>query len=113
MSLKCCALVSVALMCCAVGCVHQDASKRELADAQNEIAKLKAELLRTTNQLHDERAKVDESETKMFAVETGKRAAEARVAEITAEKAQLSEQIAVMAKAMRSAKAQLEKPPGQ
>ena len=113
MSLKCCAFISVASMCFAVGCAHQDSAKRELADAQNEIAKLKAELLRTTNQLHDERSKVEESETKMFAVETGKRAAEARVVEITAEKAQLSEQLEALAKAMRSAKAQLEKPPGQ
>ncbi|HET6326102.1 MAG TPA: hypothetical protein VFG04_15600 [Planctomycetaceae bacterium] len=113
MSVKRCAFVSVALMCFVVGCAHQDAAKKELAEAQNEIAKLKAELLRTTNQLHDERAKTDESETKMFAAETSKRKAEAQVVEITAENARLSEQLEVLGKAMRSAKAQLERPPGQ
>ena len=100
MSFKRCAFVCVALACFAAGCAHQDPG--QLKAATEEITKLKAELLRTTNQLHAERAQVDDSETKMFAVETSKRDAQARVAELTAENKRL----------MRSAKAQLEKPPG-
>jgi septal ring factor EnvC (AmiA/AmiB activator) len=63
----------VALICLAAGCAREpdpeplNAVTRELTDAQDEIAKLKAELLRTTKQLREEQSKVAAAETKMFA----------------------------------------------
>jgi septal ring factor EnvC (AmiA/AmiB activator) len=62
----------IALICLAAGCAHQpdpeplNAVTRELADAQDEITKLKTELLKTTQQLHDAQAKIADTETRMF-----------------------------------------------
>jgi septal ring factor EnvC (AmiA/AmiB activator) len=68
----------VALICLAAGCAHEpdpeplNAVTRDLTDAQDEIAKLKAELQRTTKQLHDAQVKIADTETKMFAATQAK-----------------------------------------
>jgi hypothetical protein len=91
----------VALICVATGCSSSDELTKLNADlletteqlhaAQDDVTTLKAELLRTTKQLHDTQVKTAEAETRMFAAEKGKREAQAQVVEITAEKTQGAE----------------------
>jgi septal ring factor EnvC (AmiA/AmiB activator) len=96
---------AVALICIVAGCSQDaspsDALTKELADSREEVTTLKAELLRTTKQLHETQAKIGESETKMFAAAKGKEEAQAQVAEITAEKAKISEQLQDVIKAQQ------------
>src|SRR5579862_6640361 len=64
-------VVALGLIFLAAGCAKEPEPSNdlaaELADAQDEVAKLKAELLRTTKQLHDAQAKIADTETKLFA----------------------------------------------
>jgi chromosome segregation ATPase len=121
MSPKLRASAFVTLICMSAGCSDElPKLKGELAEtteqlhaAQGEVTTLKAELLRMTKQLHDMQAKIGDSETRMFAAEKGKREAQAQIVEITAEKAQLAEQLEDLAKAKQGPKAQPKKPAGQ
>ncbi len=61
-----------ALVCLAAGCANEpdpgplNAAVGELADAQEQIAKLKSELFVTKNQLHEAQRKISETETRTF-----------------------------------------------
>ena len=72
MSIRIRASALVALICLTAGCAAEpdpgplNAVASELADAQDQIAKLKSELLRTKLQLHDAKRKSAEAETKTF-----------------------------------------------
>ena len=96
---------AVALICIVTGCAQDtrpmDELTKELADSREEVTTLKAELLRTTKQLHETQAKIGECETKMFAAAKSKEEAQAQVAEITAEKAKISEQLQDLIKAQQ------------
>jgi hypothetical protein len=62
----------VALICLAAGCANEpdlgplNAATSELADAHEQIARLKSEVFATKNQLHEAQRKISETETKTF-----------------------------------------------
>jgi septal ring factor EnvC (AmiA/AmiB activator) len=72
MSFQIRAAALVALICLAAGCANEpdpgplNAAVSELADAQEQIARLKAEVFTTKNQLHEAQRKISETETKTF-----------------------------------------------
>jgi septal ring factor EnvC (AmiA/AmiB activator) len=72
MSFQIRAAALVALICLAAGCANEpdpgplNAAVSELADAREEIAKLKAEVSVTKNQLHEAERKISETETRTF-----------------------------------------------
>jgi outer membrane murein-binding lipoprotein Lpp len=72
MSFQIRAAALVALSCLAAGCANEpdpgplNAAVSELADAHEQIAKLKAEVFATKNQLHEAQKKISETETGTF-----------------------------------------------
>lgn len=72
MSVQIRAAALVALICVAAGCANEpdmtalNTAASELADAHEQIAKLKAEVFVTKNQLHEAQRKISETETKTF-----------------------------------------------
>jgi outer membrane murein-binding lipoprotein Lpp len=76
----------VALTCLAAGCAHEpdpgplNAAVSQLADAHEEIARLKAEVFATKYQLREAQRKISEHETRTF------NATKAQHDEISAEK---------------------------
>ena len=72
MSFQIRATALVALICLAAGCANEpdpgplNTAASELANAQEEIAKLKLEVFTTKNQLHEAQRKIAETETRTF-----------------------------------------------
>lgn len=68
-----------------------DASRKELAASQAEVASLKAEVLRTTVQLHDAQAKITQSEARVADALKGQKEAEDRVLDALKENQKLAQ----------------------
>jgi outer membrane murein-binding lipoprotein Lpp len=72
MSFQIRAAALVALICLGAGCANEpdpgplNTATSELADAQEQIARLKSELFATKNQLHEAQRKISETETRTF-----------------------------------------------